>query len=125
MATTAAYNGSVSWPGAYANIIQNSYAWTLTYEAGEGETTDFSTTSPKIWLPLTTEWSGTVTCRLDAGTAIPHVGLAATTIYLYITGTFGYSGSAFATSAAITLDVNGVPDLAVSFRGSGALSFTS
>jgi hypothetical protein len=123
MATTAAYNGSVTWVGANSNIVQNAYAWTLTYEAGEGETTDFTTTSPKTWIPLTTEWSGTVTCRLDASTAISAVGLAATEIELRITGTaFGYKGDAFATSAAVTLDVNGVPDLVVGFRGTAALT---
>ena len=100
--------------------------FTVTYEAGEGETTDFTVaapTYPKEWLPLTSEWSGTITCRLDAATGISAVGTTKTVLSLYVTGgNFGYEGSAFATSAAITVDVNGIPELVVSFRGSGALT---
>lgn len=122
MATTAGYNGSVSWAGANANIAQLAYAWTLTYEAGEGETTDYTSAGPKTFIPLTTEWSGSLTCRLDSATAISAVGVAASELKLHITGTFGYKGDAFATGANPSQDVNGVPEITVNFRGTSTLT---
>ena len=122
MATVAGYMGSVVWAGANANFATNAYSWTLSYDAGEGETTDFTSTGAKTFIPLTTEWSGSFVTRLDATTAIPAVGIAATEIELEITTNFGYEGSAFATSVTPGQDVNGLPELTVNFRGSGVLT---
>ena len=127
MSTTAGYNGDVEWAGANANFALNAYQWNITYEAGEGETTDWTQIGalagqPKTFIPLTTEWSGSFNCRLDSATAVPAVGTAVSVIKLLITGgNFGYSGDAFSTSINVTNDANGMPELVVNFRGSGVL----
>ena len=125
MATAAGYGGSVTWAAGYGDADQNVYTWSLNYEAGEGETTDFSSSGPKTWIPLTTEWSGSFSARLDATTALVAVGTAATSLTLLVAGSVSYSGSAFATGMAITQDVNGVPEVVYTFRGTSTLTFNS
>ena len=132
MATKAGFNGLVDWAAGNANFAQLVYQWTLSYEAGEGETTEWDhivvelaagRTPSKTFVALTTEWSGSFMTRLDSATAIPHPGTALSAIRLVITGgNFGYSGSGFCTTANPTQDVNGVPELTVNFRGSGPLT---
>ena len=124
MATVAGYLGRVAWAGVNLNFGLNAYSWTLSYDAGEGETTDFTSAGPKTFIPLTTEWSGSFVTRLDATTAIPAIGIAASVLSLYISfaDNFGYEGSAFSTSATPGQDVNGLPELTVNFRGTGVLT---
>ena len=54
--------------------------------------------------------------------AVPAVGIAATEIQLLIKTAFGYKGDAFCTSIAPSVDVNGVAELVINFRGTGALT---
>jgi len=125
MATSQGYLASIGWTGAGSvNYVANAYSWTLTYESGEGETTDFSTTQPKTWIPLTTEWSGSASLRWDAGTAIADFEASLNNINLFVdtATTFGYGGSCLCTLINPTLDVNGIVEGTVNFRGSGALT---
>jgi hypothetical protein len=125
MATSQGYLASVGWnDSSSVSYVLNAYNWTLTYEAGEGETTDFSTTQPKTFIPLTTEWSGTASLRWDAGTALPDFETTLNNIKLFIdtATTFGFGGSCFCTIENPTLDVNGVAEGTVNFRGSAALT---
>ena len=121
MAVTAGYNGTVSWAGGNTDATTNVYNWTLSYEAAEGETTAFVSSGPKTFIALTTEWSGSFTCRLDATAAMPAPGNSITEITLTAAAGRTYVGSAFITSVNPTIDVNGVPECVVNFRGTGAL----
>jgi len=128
MATHAGYNGRiVYYDSSYNNYVLNAYNWTVSYDAGEGETTDFTSTGAKTFLPLTTEWSGSATLRLDGTTAIPDLDNTLTYIWLfinYVEGTteFGYRGTAFTTAMNPGVDVNGLPELTLNFRGSAVLT---
>lgn len=132
MATQAGFKGSASYAGANVNFAQLVYQWTLNYEAGEGETTEWDhlvtelaagRTPSKTFISLTTEWSGSFMCRLDSATAIPDPGTTITELELRILSTtFGYEGEAFVTTANPSLDANGVPELTVNYRGTGPLT---
>lgn len=128
MAASQGYLASVGWTNSGSNsYVLNAYNWTLTYEAGEGETTDFTVaaaTYPKEFLPLTSEWSGTASLRWDADIAIPAFEASLNNIRLYVdtTGVWGFGGSCFCTLENPTMDVNGVAEGTVNFRGSGALT---
>ena len=122
MAAVAGFGGSVVWAGGYATSDTNVYAWTLNYEAGEGETTDFTSSGPKTFISLTTEWSGTFTVRLDGTDVQVAPGTAAASITLTSSAGRTFVGSAFSTGLAISTDVNGIPESVVSFRGTGALT---
>ena len=124
MAAQEGFEGSVVWAGANANADNNVYSWNLTYDADEGETSDFLSTGPKSWIALMTEWSGSFAIRLDVATAVPHAGNSITLLKLYVDlgTTFGYSGQAFIKSINPTGEVGGLFDCTINFRGTGALT---
>jgi hypothetical protein len=129
MAVKQGYFGKVVFAGANAGATTNAYSWSLTYEAGEGETTEFPTSTPtlphpKEFLPLSTEWSGSFNVRLDATTAMVAPGVLISELKLYVdqANTFGYKGDAFIKSISPGVDVNGVPECTVNFRGTGVLT---
>lgn len=129
MAVKQGFYGKVVFAGANAGATTNAFNWSLSYEAGEGETTAFPAAEPlvphpKDFIPLSTEWSGSFTVRLDAATVMPAPGAAISELKLYVdqATTFGYKGSAFIKAINPGVDVNGVPECSVNFRGTGVLT---
>lgn len=136
MAVKQGYFARIIWTDS--NLVSytvNAFNWTLSYEAGEGETTAFPTAAPatlpfpKTFLPLSTEWSGSCQLRLDADASIPDFENVLALIKLYINAEdadpvveFGYGGQGFCKAQNPSADVNGVPEATVNFRGSGALT---
>ena len=127
MAVAAGYYSLIGWnDSASVSYILNAYNWTMSYEVGEGETTDFTSVGPKTFIALTTEWSGSLTLRFEQGSAYPDLDNTLTNIKLFIYYSapteFGFGGTAFCTAENPTVDVNGVPEMVVNFRGSAALT---
>ena len=135
MAVKQGYFARIVWTdSSEVSYAVNAFNWSLTYEAGEGETTAFPTgipavPHPKDFLPLSTEWSGSMQLRLDAEASIPDFEDVLTLVKLYINAhdavpivEFGYGGNAFCKAQNPSADVNGVPEATVNFRGSGALT---
>jgi hypothetical protein len=109
--------------------VLHGVSWTMTAEAGEGETTEMTPggATDKTFIPLINEFSGSITCRLGSGSLAATLDGATTEVCLYIKyipglSAFGYRGSAICTGVSPTVDVNGVPEDVVTFRGTDALA---
>ena len=127
MAVKAGKCGAVTWAAGNASAPTNVRNWTLTWESGEGDTTTMDPAAcaeDKSFIPLIREWSGSFQVSLDSSTAMPVPGNSITELKLFIDKStdFGYKGDAFITSINPSVDVNGVPECTVNFRGTGALT---
>ncbi len=122
MAAFKGYNASVTWAGGHADATLNSHEWSLTVEADELDTTDFTSTGFRTYESGLVNWSGSITLKMDDITALPAVGGVATELKCLILGAFGFKGNAYISSINPGATVEGIGTAVVNFRGTGSIT---
>lgn len=122
MAAFKGYNASVTWAGGHSDSTLNAHEWSLTVEADELDTTDFTSTGWRTFESGLMNWSGSITVKMDDVTALPSPGDVATELKCKILAAFGFKGNAYVSSINPSATVEGVGAATVNFRGTGALT---
>lgn len=119
MAIIRGEKGDVIFPGQYRTHVKS---WTLDIVADALDTTSFSTTQARSFIPGLKSWSGSFVCNLDDTTPVDDAGNDPTIIYFYIGPQMWFEGDAFITGVHPGVVVDGIGEVTVDIQGTGALS---
>lgn len=121
MASISGKSGSVTLTNA-DNYVKS---WTLDYDAGLYETTNFDDSGYRTYITGFTGWTGSFECNYStANTAIP--GATGTIVLKTSTGSAGFwSGDVVITGMSVNTPVDGLVTQNYTFQGTGALTANS
>ena len=123
MAVFSGHNGLVTSPG-YALHVHN---WRINYQRDKFDVTQFATPTPptaRSWIGGIKQWSGTYEAFVDDAVGISEASLEAGPGAAVFTGKTGvtYTGSILVEGYDITVDINDVAKVTVTFQGDGDLT---
>jgi len=119
MAAFAGYGGNVIFASGYTT---NVYSWSVDFTSEALESTDFTSAGYRTYIPGLKSWSGSFECRLDSANAIATPGAAPAAATFSADGTRTYTGDILITSNSLSVAVDGLASITVSFQGSGELT---
>ena len=112
-----------------SNPTPNCFAWTLSEDVGEGETTSWTVSSRnRTWKRTLVNGTGTASCYVDGTTGLP----AMCTVYTFSfvskggsSGTITATGSLIVTGRNWGVKVEGVATVDLTFQVTGAVTYTA
>ena len=121
MASISGKNGKVTMASADTQVKN----WSLNYDAGLYETTNFDDSGYRTYITGFTGWDGTYECNYSSSnSAVP--GATGTIVLRTSTGATGYwSGSVVITNMTVNTPVDGLVTQNYTFQGTGALTANS
>ena len=126
MTELAGYGGKVEFPNVIGAAEACANAWSMDVNIDTHDVTDFCSTS--AWRDFITGlkgWTVSVDLKIDGAKPINATDLGASaTLQLYIDGTQYYSGTALLSGFSPSVSVDAEETQAVTFQGTGLLSFT-
>ena len=113
------YGGNVTFATGY---VTNVKSWSMDYTGETLDTTDFSSTGARSFIAGLTQWNGQYVCNLDDTTTLIAPGAAAAAGTFLADSNRKFSGSIIVTGLSFGAAADGLPEVTVSYQGTGALT---
>lgn len=121
MPAISGVGGQVTFAGGY---VTNAFRWNVDYVADVLESTDFTVTADRTFIPNLRSWSGSYECYWDDTVNLVDPGAAAAVATFQLNAGQTLTGEIIVTGVRPAVQVDDIARVTIDFQGTGLLTIT-